>query len=186
MRQAHGDRVVVVRATATDVGEADGMISAMPGALLAVLTADCVPALLVAPRRHVAAVVHAGWRGTLSGIVLRAVETLRASFDVDVGEIEAALGPAIGGCCYEEEREIGDRFSARWGEPSPAVWQASGAKGRLDLRGANAQLLRRVGIPMTRIHTVGPCTRCAMADYFSHRGSNGHTGRQLSYIGWSA
>ncbi len=183
MQQEHGERVVVVDAVVATAGIADGMITARAGIVLGVLTADCVPILLMAPARRVVAVVHAGWRGTLAGIVVRAVERLGREFGVAPSAIEAALGPAIAGCCYEVSRDIGERFLARWGELPPGAWRPGGTKGWLDLRGANAILLRRSGLADSRIHRIGPCTRCAVRQYFSHRASDGRTGRQLSYIG---
>ncbi|HUI26240.1 MAG TPA: peptidoglycan editing factor PgeF [Candidatus Kryptonia bacterium] len=185
MQQVHGDQVTILHSSSQAVGAADGLISTERGTLLAVLTADCVPALLVAPRRRVVAAVHAGWRGTLAGIVIRAVTMLRETFEVDPEESEVALGPASDGCCYEVEREVGERFAREWGTLPLATWRASGAKGWLDLRRINAGLLRRAGVRAARIHLVGPCTRCASADYFSHRGSRGRSGRQLSYVGWA-
>ncbi|MBI1814264.1 MAG: peptidoglycan editing factor PgeF [Deltaproteobacteria bacterium] len=184
MEQEHGDRVVVVQAPTDVVGRADAMVTATPGALLSVLTADCVPILLVAPARRIAAAVHAGWRGTLAGIVTRAVELLRRQWEIAPAELAAALGPAIGGCCYEVDREIGEQLVARCETLPAEAWSSHGAKGMLDLRSANRQLLLQAGIPAAAIHLVGPCTRCAMQNYFSHRGAGGSAGRQLSYIGW--
>jgi hypothetical protein len=184
MEQEHGDRVVVVQAQTDVVGRADGMVTTNAGALLSVLTADCVPILLVAPGRRIAAAVHAGWRGTLAGIVIRAVELLRRQCGIAPAELAAALGPAIGGCCYEVDREIGERLIARFEALPAEAWYTHGAKGMLDLRSANRYLLLQAGIPAAAIHLVGPCTRCAMQNYFSHRGAGGRTGRQLSYIGW--
>lgn len=186
MRQEHGQRVLRVDEPVADAGAADGMVTAMPGAVLTILTADCVPILLVARRRRVAAVVHAGWRGTLAGIVTRAVELMQQEFGAERAELEAALGPAIGGCCYEVEREIGEQFVARWGALPEDGWRREGARGKFDLRAANRRLLEAAGLAAQGIHTVGPCTRCAGDRYFSHRGSGGRTGRQLSCIGWVA
>ena len=101
--------------------------------------------------------------------------------------MSAALGPAIGGCCYEVDREVVDQLEARWGAMPDTVRGAGvgGAKAWLDLRGANAAILARLGVPTAEIVGVGPCTRCAVANYFSYRAApDGVTGRQLSFIGW--
>jgi purine-nucleoside/S-methyl-5'-thioadenosine phosphorylase / adenosine deaminase len=185
MRQVHGNRVARVQAASADIGPADGMVTSQPGTTLAVLTADCVPILLVARRRRVAAAVHAGWRGTIAGVVREAITVLHDAFGVEPGEIEAALGPAIGGCCYEVERDIGEQFMRRWGELPDGAWCVRGRKGMLDLREANRYLMRAAGLPAHQLLCVGPCTRCAAREYFSHRASGGTTGRQLSCIGWT-
>jgi YfiH family protein len=182
MRQEHGARVVVVRSIDDEVGAADATVTALAGAVLGILTADCVPILMLAP--PAVAAVHAGWRGTIAGVVLRALERLRCDFGVSAADVEVALGPAIGGCCYEVDRAVGERFVERWGMPEGDTWRVLGEKGQLDLRRANAHLLINAGVVESRMRHVGPCTRCASADYFSHRGAGGATGRQLSYIGW--
>ncbi len=185
MRQVHGERVAQVRSVTDDVGEADAMVTDQAGVMLAVLTADCVPILLLERCRRVAAVVHAGWRGTLAGLVTQAVAVLRATFEIEPAELEAALGPGIGGCCYEVDSEIGEQFSRRWGPLPVTAWTTYGSKGRLDLRSANTQLLRHTGLAGSRIYRVGPCTSCAADEYFSHRATGGRAGRQLSYVGWT-
>jgi YfiH family protein len=185
MQQEHGRRVVPVCSTAEDVGAADAMVTAQAGLVLGILTADCVPILLVAPEQYAVAAVHAGWRGTLAGIVIEAIDALRERYGAPPSGIQAALGPAIGGCCYEVEREIGAEYVARWGGLPDAVWRADGPKGLLDLRGANVQQLRRAGVPDSGLYRMGPCTLCGSEDYFSHRGSGGRTGRQLSFVGWA-
>ncbi|HVN86997.1 MAG TPA: peptidoglycan editing factor PgeF [Candidatus Binatia bacterium] len=186
MQQVHGDHIVRVDSPTQSVGASDGLISSTAGALLGVLTADCVPLLLVARRHRAAAAIHAGWRGTLAGIAVRAVEIFRTVYGAEAVELEAALGPAIGGCCYEVEREIGDRFASQWGTLSGEGWRPRGTKGFLDLRVANRHLLLRSGVPAPAIHFVGPCTRCSTAEYFSHRSAAKETGRQLSYVGWGS
>jgi len=186
MLQVHGDRVVTVDAAATDAGEADAMVTSALTTALGVLTADCVPILLVAPRHHVVAAVHAGWRGTLAGVAQRAVQHIAQAFGTPVTEVRAALGPAIGGCCYEVDRGIADALEHAWGPIPDAVRRRTGHKATLDLRRANAAILQRAGVRPTDIVSVGPCTRCAASAYFSYRAAKGPTGRQWSFIGWRA
>src|SRR5215475_7683644 len=98
LKQVHGDEIVVVdRANVwEEKPEADGMITSRPGTLLGIATADCVPVLMVAPERGIAAALHAGWRGTLKGISLRAAELLASQWGVQPQSLNVALGPAIG------------------------------------------------------------------------------------------
>lgn len=181
MQQVHGTRVVSVTSE-THVGEADGMLSRAPGVGLAVLTADCVPILGCAPRHGAVMALHAGWRGSLAGIAAVALRLAADELGIPVAEWRLALGPSIGGCCYEVEAGIGDRFVERWGA-MPNAWQPAGARGQLDLRQANRAILVAQGVPAEAIADVGPCTSCASDAFFSHRRSDGRAGRQLSLIG---
>ena len=185
MRQVHGVEVVKVAAADDAAHEADGMITGTAGIGLPIVTADCVPLLCVAPDAGVVMALHAGWRGTLGGIAEAGLQAAQNWFAVAPSQWHVALGPAIGGCCYEVEVEIGNRLVDRWGAMSDA-WQPAGSHGQLDLRQANREILTVCGVPDSQIAVVGPCTSCRSDDYFSHRRSNGRTGRQLSLIGWAA
>ena len=129
--------------------------------------------------------LHAGWRGSLAGIAANAVASAEKMYGIDPGEWSAALGPAIDGCCYEVNLEIGVRFEARWGA-MPDAWSPGRRKGQLDLRQVNHRILQAAGVAPRRIVRIGPCTACAGADFFSHRASGGRAGRQASVIGWMA
>lgn len=188
VKQVHGAELIVADGRTPPVaGDADGLFTACPGTAVAIATADCVPVLLAAPAARVVAAVHAGWRGSLAGIVPRAVATFRERFGVPPPEIRAALGPSIGGCCYEVERDIAEKFASRYG---PSMWEAwtngRTGKGTLDLRTVNERLLRHAGIPAEAITHVGPCTSCGNADLASYRVQGPKAGRQLSWIGLAA
>lgn len=187
MRQVHGTGVVRVSAEATDAGEADALVTAAAGIWLTVLTADCVPLVLVAPERRVAAVVHAGWRGAAAGIVPRTLHVLGEAYGVNAAELHAAVGPAIDGCCYEVEAEVAAALAGCPGAATRSdTWttESGAGKQRVDLRACVTAQLAATGVVPARISRVGPCTRCAGAQYFSHRGSGGRTGRQVSFVGW--
>lgn len=188
MRQVHGERVHLVEdsrrlAELSTSGDCDGLVTGASGIALTVLTADCVPILLVAPSRRVVMALHAGWRGTLAGIAARGLETARQSLEIAPSEWQAALGPAIGSCCYEVEAEIGQQMEDRWGA-MPDAWQCEGRHGQLDLRLVNAKILVEQGLSQESIEILGPCTACDHERFYSHRQSGGRTGRQISLIGF--
>ena len=179
-RQVHGTRVVsVVSADARP--EADALASATPGLLVGVVTADCMPVLLADRRRRVVAAVHAGWRGVVAGVLESAVEHLRAAFGTRPGELEAVIGPAIAGCCYEVGADVVDAFRARAGNPAAPAWTPRGSRLHLDLRIAARCLLEAAGV--RSVATLGPCTACGEG-YHSYRRDGARTGRQLSFAGW--
>lgn len=179
-RQVHGTYVVTLEPGA-DRTEADGIVTARVATRVGVVTADCVPILMVAPKRRVAAAVHAGWRGAAAGIVDTALAHLR-TFGVEPDEVEASLGPAIGWCCYEVGNEVHAAFVDRTGPTTEAAWARRNERWTLDLRAAVRALLARAGVARTTI--IGPCTRCSL-DYCSYRRDGAGAGRQVSFIGWS-
>jgi hypothetical protein len=184
MKQVHGDQIVQVNDDKLkEAGEADGMIAAAPGIFLGVLTADCVPILFVAPKRKVVAAVHAGWRGTLAGIAEKAVRELEEKHGADLHGIEAALGPAIGSCCYEVGPDVLEPMRERWGTLAERATRTAGKKSYLDLRAINRGIVESAGIPPSQIHLIGPCT-CCSEEYFSYRRERAETGRQVSFVGW--
>jgi YfiH family protein len=185
MKQVHGEQVAEVTDTnVKEAGEADAMVTAKANVFLGVLTADCLPILMIAPKQRVAAAVHAGWRGSLAGIAANAVKYLAENYDVAPEHLEAALGPAIGPCCYEVGEDVVRPLVARWGRLAEASVSASGAKTHLDLRRLNQAILAAAGLPPDRIFTSGPCTKCAGDEFFSYRRAGNETGRQMSVVGW--
>jgi len=183
MRQVHGATVARVDNPVSAVDGVDGLFTNASGLGLGVLTADCVPILMVAAQHRVAVAVHAGWRGTLAGIVRVALHKARDELGLEPTAFQVALGPAIGGCCYEVGADIGQSIEQRWG-PLGDGWRPQGEKGRLDLREVNRRMLLGMGVPEAAIELVGPCTACHLRSFFSHRGAAGTTGRQLSIVGW--
>jgi YfiH family protein len=185
VEQVHGRDLVVADGLepGTATGEsmrADALVVTRPGPLVAVKTADCVPVLLVAAEGRWAAAVHAGWRGTIAGVVERAVADASERGHAP-STLLAALGPSIGPCCYEVGEEVAGRF-ADAGLPV----LCGGAKPHVDLRAVNRILLEAAGLPPAGIQACGPCTRCRADLYHSHRASPSRSGRQLSWIGWEA
>jgi len=182
MNQVHGAEVLEVLEGSGPLavaGDADALLTRAPGVALAVRVADCVPVLLAAPsgapRGAAIAAVHAGWRGTAARIVEAAVDAVCEASGARPETLVAAIGPAIGPCCYEVSQEVADAICAAGGRALP------GPRGRphLDLREANAAQLRGRGV--TTIDFVGPCTRCS-PDHYSHRGDGPATGRQVGLI----
>ncbi|MGH7793307.1 MAG: peptidoglycan editing factor PgeF [Candidatus Binatia bacterium] len=185
MRQVHGDGIVEVKDNKLkEAGEADGMITGEPDVFLAVLTADCVPILFVAPDRKLVAAVHAGWRGTLAGIADKTVRLLKSRYGVDAKDLEVALGPSIGPCCYEVKDDVAGPLMKRWGKlTTPSIVVKEG-KSFINLRRLNRDILRASGVPGNQLHQVGSCTSCAADEFFSYRRERSETGRQISFIGW--
>ena len=152
------------------VDPCDGHLTRTPGLLVTVAVADCVPITLVAPEVRAVAVLHAGWRGVAAGMAGAGLAALADRFGVGPAEVEAHLGPAICGTCYE----VGPEVHAALGVDVPD------GNRPVDLRGVITRDLVAAGLPLDRITTSTWCTRCGDAPFFSHRA--GASGRQVSYV----
>jgi YfiH family protein len=187
MNQIHGDRIVVAddldsRLPSDRPIQCDAVLTASHGLIIGIKTADCVPILLVDQVKRVIGAVHAGWRGTSLGIAARAVHVLMNRFSSRPEDILAAIGPAIGACCYQVDERV---LLSRKGDPDwGSAFQGCEEKGKwmLDLPLANRLQLMKAGIPPGNIVSAGFCTACRTDFFFSHRAEKGGTGRQLNFI----
>jgi YfiH family protein len=180
LRQVHG--AAVAEAPWDGRPEADAAVATRRGLALGIQTADCLPVLLVDPRRGSVAAAHAGWRGTARGVVVEAVRALVARGS-DPRDVLAALGPGIGPCCYEVGEELREAFGAA-GEPFFHV----GPSGRphLDVRAANVRQLHEAGVAPEKVFHLDECTRCRAELYHSYRRDGPGAGRMISYVGFCA
>ncbi len=184
VHQVHGNHVHVVDADSRGVtAVADGMVTAAANMILGILTADCVPILLIDEQARVAGALHAGWRGVIANIASAGV-TAMESLGARRERIRAALGPAIGSCCFEVDIELARRFEAEIAEAGRHVYRENGRKAFMDLKGLVRDQLMRAGLGADSITDVAICTRCSSDRYFSRRAAKGGTtGLQLSFIG---
>lgn len=184
-QQVHGNRATVIDESQKGNGAyghedaisgADAMITESPGVALAVLTADCVPVIVVDPLRKAIGIAHAGWRGALHKIAARAVLKMRDTFGTEPADCLVALGPSISPCCYRAGEDIISQFQSAFG---PAVCVA---KDRLDLQLAVELQLARVGVEENNISSSRLCTACNRDLFYSYRAEGGRTGRMMSVI----
>ncbi len=169
---------------ASEVPEADAIVTATPGLAIGVLTADCAPVLLCDPEALVVGAAHAGWRGALSGIVEATVEAM-AKLGAFPERIVAVIGPAISQKAYEVGADYVERFLAE--EPESAAFFATdegSGEPHFDLSGYVAERLKRARVGT--ISDLGLCTYCDESRLFSYRRSQHHGeddyGRQISAI----
>ncbi len=167
--------------------QADGLITASPGILLGIQTADCVPVLLADTRNRVVAAFHAGWRGTAARIVEKGIAQMMSTFGSRPQDLIAAVGPSIGTCCYTVGEEVHDAFSTAFDYCETLFRNTPESGLRLDLWEANRRQLLASGLNASSITVIGECTGCTgLPDsrcYFSHRCENGFTGRMMNVIG---
>ncbi len=204
LKQIHSDAIRLFSAAPALACKGDASVTNRPGLLLAVQTADCVPILLVDPKKRAVAAIHAGWKGTLARIAEKAVGRIRLEFGSKPADLFAALGPSIGPCCYEVGADFVTKFTAQFAdaseyfdeprtgdEPNPLQWLSMAPPGHqppprnvhLDLPKANRAQLLAAGLRPQNIFSSGLCTACRTDLFFSHRREGALSGRLLSVIG---
>ena len=207
LRQIHSDIIHHVDAEPATPLTGDGLVTATPGLLLGVQTADCLPIILVDSKRRAAGVFHAGWRGTVKRIVEKGVGEMHRCFGTRPEDLKAAIGPGIGGCCYEVGEEVRTKFESQFSyaaklfhevkdsdpvrEKYPLLFLSARAPGHgelppkifLDLAEANRRQLLSVGVPAKRIAASPLCTNCRTDLLFSYRAEKAKTGRMMAVAG---
>lgn len=204
LKQIHSDVVHLLAQPTANPSKGDASASNQPGILLAIQTADCVPILLVDPKKRAVGAVHAGWRGTLARIAQKTIGRMQQEFASKPSDLLAAIGPSIGPCCYEVAADFVTKFTAQFAdapeyfdepvsgdEPNPLQWlnmrppghQPPAKNVRLDLRKANRSQLLAAGLRAQNIFTSELCTACRTDLLFSYRREGPPTGRLIAAIG---
>ncbi|WP_114210702.1 peptidoglycan editing factor PgeF [Acidisarcina polymorpha] len=187
LKQMHSSlvrRVAALDAADRAVLWGDGLITREPGLLLGIQTADCLPVLVVDRKQHAVGAFHAGWRGTLKGIVERGIREMGTEFGSVPEDLTAAIGPGIGKCCFQVGAEVKRHFAAKFSYAEALFSWSDGLK--LDLVEANRQQLLAAGVRAEEIHNLTECTRCRTDRFFSYRAEHGTTGRMMAAIGMLA
>lgn len=181
--QVHDNRIQTVNKQSIGiVSGVDGLVSR--DAPVAVVAADCVPVLLVDPVGHVCAAVHAGWKGTLGGIVRNVVGEM-VKIGGDVHQIYSVIGPHIGACCYTVPEDRVKAFTLRYGRDEKMIFKVDG-EWHLDIGWANFRQLLTAGIPADHIDAPLTCTSCRNDTFFSYRKDSKETyGEMMAVIGFS-
>ncbi len=185
VHQVHGAHVVMVSGSPAEVANeaADAIVLAGApngdaGAAVGVRVADCVPILLASPETGAVAVVHAGWRGIVAGVIGAACGAMPVG-----GRTNwiAAIGPCIGPCCFEVESDVAHQIAEACAAPS-VVKKATAEKAFVDLRRAVRAQLKLQGLRPEQIENVPGCTMCDAERFYSFRRDGEKSGRQLAVI----
>lgn len=182
-RQVHGNNIIYVDGSTVNCRgdipfEADCLVTDKAGIPLMVLGADCSLILLADIDKKVVAAVHAGWKGTLEGLVEKVVEYLKDRFDCRAGDMLAFLGPSIRKCCYSVGPDMVKKFSDRFGDMEHILTGKGGY--HIDLGGINTYLLVKKGLDPGNITDCNICSFCDKRFYSYRRDEN--TGRHGAVI----
>jgi YfiH family protein len=155
--------------------KADAILTDRPEVTLFMRFGDCVPILLHDPVRRIVGIVHAGWMGTVNGIVRETINTMQSAYRCKPGNILAAIGPSIAVDHYEVGPEVVEQVESAFGAVAEELLVRGEESTFFDLWRANQLQLEEKGI--RDIEKAGICTACNLQDWFSHRGEFGQTGR---------
>ncbi|MCX5826760.1 MAG: peptidoglycan editing factor PgeF [Deltaproteobacteria bacterium] len=197
VHQVHGDRILTIDDAESQTFDHqplnyDAIITNRPGLALCMKTADCVPVLMVDTEKRIVAAVHAGWRGSALNISGKVLRSLSERYGTRPQDVQAAIGPAIGACCYEVDAKVyqameshpaRDKIFTPLSEAGPGIGMGREmGKWKLNLALANRHQLQELGVPGENIHNADLCTSCANKWFYSHRKEGGITGRLLNFI----
>jgi len=188
--QKHTDKVIAVDDALAEtrphykLGEADALVTNIKGVLLSVSIADCVPILLYDEVNGAIGAVHAGWRGTLAQIGTKAVQHMSKLYGSNPADIKAAIGAAIGVCCYEVGVDFYEQFRSVYGVAIDRFFILNrGTKPYCNLTAMNKSFLVDAGVPAQSIDMAGLCTMCNPGLFYSHRRSGDMRGAMAAFIG---
>jgi YfiH family protein len=154
---------------------ADIIFTNNPSVSLFMRFGDCVPILFHDPKKKVIGIAHAGWLGTMRGVVSSAVQGMQSHYGCDPKNIIAGIGPSIGVDHYEVGADVISQFQEKYAQDADQILQSRNGSTYLDLWTANAIQLKNAGVEQIQIS--GICTACHLDDWFSHRAEKGKTGR---------
>lgn len=168
----------------TDYDDVDGLITNVPGIILATFYADCVPLYFVDVKRGAIGLSHSGWRGTVNRMGQVTLQAMKRAYGTEPSDVMAAIGPSICQDCYEVGEEVADAFRKSF----PNEWEYLIRKGKeegkhqLDLQETNRRILLAAGVLPENIAVTDICTCCNSELLFSHRGSNGKRGNLGAFL----
>jgi polyphenol oxidase len=160
----------------SDIVGYDGLLTNSNEVVLVTFYADCVPVFLFDPDKKAIATVHSGWRGTVKEIAGEAIKEMNRVYGCNAEDIEAAIGPSIGQCCFEVGNEVYNDFGDTLNWSKEYCTKKGNEKWNINLKQIIKRTLLNNGLREENICVGGICTKCNNDIFFSYRGDNGKTG----------
>jgi hypothetical protein len=186
VKQVHGTDALVLDRPLTKSdqfpGGWDAVVTDQPGVTVAVRTADCVPVLVYDPRRRVVAAIHAGWRGTVAGIVPKTMTLMATRFGSRRSDLRISIGPSAGPCCYEVDDPVLSELRVGLPDWQSVVRDYQGHKARLDLKALIRRQVEEEGVSALSVSSVNLCTICHEDLFYSYRREGRVKGTMVSGI----
>lgn len=167
-----------------DYTDVDGLITNVPGLILATFYADCVPLYFVDTENRAIGLSHSGWRGTVHRMGKATLQAMREAFGTKPEKVKAAIGPSICQDCYEVSSDVAGQFMKAFPSHSEEIIKPGKVEGKyqLDLWKANQIVLLEAGILPENLEITDICTCCNKSYLFSHRGSHGQRGNLGAFM----
>ena len=162
--------------------DGDAIITNEKNVPLLILTADCVPVVLVDKVNKAVGLVHAGWRGTYGKICSETLQSMKENYNTNTEDVVAIIGPSIGKCCYEVSYDLVEKFSALLPNADEKIYEIRDEKYYLDLWEINTQILKEFGVLKSNIINMNICTSCNCDRFFSYRKHDKTTKRVGTFI----
>ncbi len=181
VKQVHGSRILDVTDSIESVDgfEGDGLVTRRKDIVLGILTADCIPILMLEPEKEVIAALHGGWKGLAGGIIKEGISFLVSRYGASKDALLIVLGPYINKNCFTVGGDVLKILKNRY--PAACLPDCSGDKHHVDLASLAISDIIDSGVKVENVERVGTCTSCDKDHFFSYR-RDGETGRQLSFI----
>jgi hypothetical protein len=175
--QIHSDKVLKLEKEnlplrGGPLGEADAIITNLPGVPIYILVADCLPILFYDQTHKAIGLAHAGWRGTVAQIGVKTLLAMSEAYGTTPSEVKVVLGPAIGPCCYEVGTDVKDKFAV-FNYAGEILEQSGKANWKLNVPEANARQLLEAGVLEDRLIRSNLCTVNHIDLFYSHRAEAG-------------
>lgn len=195
VKQVHGNSIFIIDKPVDDISSlqkeamenpSDAIITNQSNIGIGVFTADCVPVILYDDTEKIVAVVHAGWRGSIKGIISMVIKQMVKIFHIHPANIKIILGPFIGSCCYTVGKVVIEELQRVNSDWNRYLIYSKDGKTQLDLKALNIYQAEAEGIRIGNIYSIDLCTSCNKELFFSYRRDGIGTGRMLNGIfpGW--
>lgn len=161
--------------------DVDGLITDKKNIALSTSHADCTPIFFYDPQKKVIGMAHAGWRGTVENITGKMIQQFINDFGSKPEDIIAAIGPSLGQCCFEVDKDVAETFLSV-NKQYENFMEIIGNKYNFDLWAINKYIMINEGLKVENIEISGLCTKCNNDLFFSHRGQKGKRGLMLGII----
>lgn len=165
-----------------DYSDVDGLITNVPGIVLATYYADCVPLYILDPVNKAIGLSHSGWKGTVNRIGENTLKLMNENYGTNPKDVICCIGPSICQDCYEISEDVANEFINEFGKNNKILYNKGNGKYQLNLWESVKQVFLDAGVEYDNIYTTDICTCCNKDELFSHRGHHGKRGNLAAFL----
>ena len=165
-----------------DYSDVEGLITNIPGIVLATYYADCVPLYILDPVNKAIGLSHSGWKGTVNRIGENTLKLMNENYGTNPKDVICCIGPSICQDCYEISEDVANEFINEFGKNNKILYNKGNGKYQLNLWESVKQVFLDAGVEYDNIYTTDICTCCNKDELFSHRGHHGKRGNLAAFL----